>query len=391
MRLSDGRDRFVENTFRGSEWSAPILETPDEVESYIRQFHLVGRKIKDIRMVGHSYLHSRDDVEEYVYAHLAESEDKRASCVEYMSIADDYPFQRSIESDEPLLVKFEDEDVFEIDAPQEPEFCMSMNCIPWGIYAGTNYPNCNAAVIFAPCIGRTVVSVKVDTYEAEKHPMYFTPLGNGQKRLTERITIWLDNGYGIRIEPYFDYVDFECVNQSGDITTIPFRELKKALYNWEDLHDDEVTGYEADSNMLFFGHKGAERAAEPFMTLTASNCESALHISVYDFLLLGWAMTNILREPFDDYGNYQFDSDTWSAILDEAGRILDFDTFDEVFDYLLEKGVQYHGKNAHLWSLNASGASFWNNRNSFAKQLKDVKAWSNLVLPENGTLSISGF
>ena len=34
----------------------------------------------------------------------------------------------------PLLIEFEDGDVFEIDTPQTPEFRIGMNCIPWGTH-----------------------------------------------------------------------------------------------------------------------------------------------------------------------------------------------------------------------------------------------------------------
>ena len=153
---SDGKNNFKNYTFSSSEWSAPTMVSADEIKSRISSFNLVGRKIKALRMIGLSYFLRRDWIEDVAYRSLSENlpEDERQRKSDYENISPSLMISRSSQIDEPLLIKFEDDEIFEIDTPQEPEFRFSMNCIPWFIEAGTNSPNVDADILFAPCVGR---------------------------------------------------------------------------------------------------------------------------------------------------------------------------------------------------------------------------------------------
>jgi len=96
-------------------------------------------------MIGLSYFFTGDWIEDAVYIQLDNlPEEERQRKSNYANIDHSAVLARSSQIDEPLLIRFEDDDPFEIDTPQQPEFRMSMNCIPWNIEAGTNAPNVNA-------------------------------------------------------------------------------------------------------------------------------------------------------------------------------------------------------------------------------------------------------
>ena len=158
---SKGRDNFKGYTFSAREWSAPTMVSPKEIRERIDSFALRGRKIKRMRLIGLSYFHTRDWVEEAAYRqveHLPEEERQRKS--NYSTIDPTMQFSRYAQIDEPFLIEFEDGDIFEVDTPQDPEFRMSMNCIPWWIKAGTNQPNVEADILFSTCVGRRLFQSK---------------------------------------------------------------------------------------------------------------------------------------------------------------------------------------------------------------------------------------
>lgn len=386
------KDNFTNGTFSAREWSAPTLTSPKEIQALLDSFALCGRRVKRMRIIGMSYFHTRDWVEDAAYRQLEHlPKEQREERSNYPAIDPDMLLLRYAEIDEPFLIQFEDGDVFEICIRCDPEFRMSMNCIPWEIEAGVNEPNADANIIFAPCVGREIVAIETNTYTTDKDPMFFRAFDEPpyERKFVSSIILWLDSGIGIKIEPFADYCEVSCVDSSEEYVKLPFSELKSALYNWEDLHTDDVTGFEAESHTLFFGRKGAERVEEPYMTLTSTgNAASRLHISVEDFLVLDWCISLATGTWFDEYKDYHYSCAEWFALLNEANKILSFECFDALFDELI---ARQGDESFMLWKLNSYGASFWKEKEKYRTQLGDLKTWSQLVLSPDDTMDISGF
>ncbi len=393
---SNGTNNFKDFTFFANEWSAPRMVSPTEIRTLLDSFSLCGRKISRMRLIGHSYFHTRDWVEDAAYRQLdGLPEEERQRRSNYLSIDPEMQFLRFAKIDEPLLIEFEDGDVFEIEALQEPEFCMSMNCIPWWINAGTNQPNTDAEMLFSPCIDRTIKTIEVNTYKTSTDPMFGTPFDEAPyvRELVSDITLRLENGMGLRIGAQADYCVVECVDDRNEIDEISFSELRQALFNWEDLHHDEATGFEAESHTLFFGKKGRNRTETPYMKIVSTgNTNSILYISAEDCLLLGWCITHAKGEYFDEYYDYHFTSVEWKYILDEAHRLLSFETFDELFDETVGWSIlNCDDENGMLNYMNSCGAEFWREREKYRTQFRDLWKWSKLVLADGNTMDIYGF
>ena len=229
-------DYFIDNIFSARQWSAEMLEEPEEIKALIDSFDLVGRTIKTMRFIGLDYRHGREDIEDIAYntrKNLEHYEEERQRQSDYDNIPDDVPFSRFAEIDEPIMIMFEDNDVFEIETTYAPSFSMSMNSIPWYIKHGINAPNIDAAILFSPCVGHVIKDVQVRTYKTKQHPMYFRPFDEeeSERTLVSDVVLWMDNGIGIAISAWIDYCHVVCIDSNNSVLSMPFSELKTALFN----------------------------------------------------------------------------------------------------------------------------------------------------------------
>ncbi len=380
-------DVFTNYTFSGKEWSAPMLKSAEMIKKELDKMQLVGKQIRRMKMIGLSYYLTRDWIEDVAYSRLSHlPKDERQYQSNYKNIPPDMEFLRYSDIDEPFLIEFEDGDVFEIDTPQDPYYRFSMNRIPWGIGSGANSPNVDANGLFSVCIGKRIKEVEVTTYKTDKDPMSGEPFDdkNTEYEFVSRIVLWLENDVGIRIHPVFDYCRISCIDKNNECISIYFKKLKETLFNYEDLHTDETLDFEG-SRTLYFGKKGSEYADAPYMSFVPSGKETELHIPVDDFDLFAWSMSIVLKEQFDEYSDYSLSYDEWNNILNEAQKILDFKTFDDLFDYIV---AQFENGLRHI---NIRGAAFWKNKDEYKTQFSDVSRWSKLVLSKGDTLNIYGF
>ena len=232
---STGKNQFVNNTFDAREWSAPIMVSPAEIEDRITAMNLVGRKIESVRVMGLSFWHTEDWLEDSAYNALPEEmpEEEKQRKSEYANISDELMLARFAHIDEPFLIKFTDGDVFEIDTPQTPEYQFSMNCIPWDIKTNTRTNNLDATILFAPFLNRKIVEVEITKEQVDKDPMFhheFDETGTTREIVT-RIVLWLDNDLGVCISGWIDYCDVACINRDNEALPITFGELKTGLHN----------------------------------------------------------------------------------------------------------------------------------------------------------------
>lgn len=232
---SKGKNQFENNTFDSREWSAPIMVSPNEIEERIKAMNLVGRQIESVRVMGLSFWHTEDWLEDSAYNSLPEEmpEDEKQLKSDYANISDDLILARFAHIDEPFLIKFTDGDVFEIDTPQTPEYRFSMNCIPWDIKTNTRTNNLDATILFAPFLNKKIVEVEITKEHVDKDPMLhheFDEAGTTREIVT-RMVLWLDNDIGVCISGWIDYCDVACINRDDEALPITFGELKTGLHN----------------------------------------------------------------------------------------------------------------------------------------------------------------
>lgn len=388
--MTDNTDFMNIDKFSEKEWSAEWLYTPENARREAIALNFKGRKIKRLRFIGLCYDLRRDDIEEYAYLRLEGYEEKKRHLLaSYDYISPEMPFPRAVEIDEPLLIQFEDGDVLEIESPRENEYRMSINHVPWWTHAEINNPNASADVIFSPCIGKCIESVDIVTDLSEKDPI--CRLYGSMSELVSRLEIRFNDGNGMCFSGLDDFCHVAYLNPVNEVGRMPFRQLKEALYNWEDIHIDEESNFEARTGTFYFGRKGAEWVKTPFLTIGPLHSNSALHIHDEDFLLFDWSIIMQIRDWFDEYANYEFTKAQWDEILSNAEKLLSFENPQSLFEYLLELEIMdWKGTDIFRYRWESQGKEFCQKKELFGKQLADMKLWSRLVLDPDDTMLIYG-
>lgn len=237
----EGNNQFQNGEFSSQIWAAPHVASPAFIREILDSFQLIGRRVRRMKMIGLAYNLVREWLEESAYNALEGlSEEELQERSSYENISPEMEFIRFAEIDEPLLIEFEDGDVFEIDTPQTPEYRIGMNCIPWDIGAGTNLPNADANTLFGPALQKKVVSLEIKTFHADYEPTCYTTFHDdlSSRELVSGIILWLENDIGIRVEGWMDFCHVSLVDRAEETLPISFRELKPALFNWEDRNGE---------------------------------------------------------------------------------------------------------------------------------------------------------
>ncbi len=153
MIPSSGNNQFKNNTFDFWTWSAPILQTHDEVVAKIEELKLVGRTIKDIKAVGYNYNFTHECFCT-IFEAIQRGDDKALETLE---------FPCEILIDEPMLIQFEDGDILGIDFSEGSSIRMELNTLPWNIECGINRKNFHANRMFKDLLGRRIGDVFITT------------------------------------------------------------------------------------------------------------------------------------------------------------------------------------------------------------------------------------
>ncbi len=392
---TNGKNKFEGGKFDSKDWSAPYMVDKDEIVSTLNEFKLEGRKVGLIKVISMAYNLQRDYIEDYAYESLEDlSETERQEQSEYHNIDPELLYNRRVKIDGPLIICFDDNDHFEIDTPQDPEYRMSLNCIPWWVGPSVNHKNIKEEKIFSICEGKKITSVEVESYTTKEDPMLGGEFPDGVEReLVSRIILWLEGKIGIGVEPWFDYCVVSIMNSNKDTIKIPFVELEQALFNWEDLHNDESVDFYSDCHTLWFGDKGKKMIGNPFITFSTEDEEHWLRIHEDDMDVINFAIATISGEFIDIYADdeREFSFEQWNEILDEMERIANHESFDDFFDYMLEAKTKTEGECDPLWYLNTRGEEFWNNRSLHQGEAKDLRKWSNLVRKPGEKMILYGF
>ncbi len=199
-------------------WEEKTISSVDEVQKLLDSFHLVGRKVKQMRFVGMCYDFTEDNIEDYAYNALDKSIDEveRQTKSDFDNIDNAFELERLAEIDEPLLIEFEDGDRLELSAIWKHYYILTMNHIPWNIEADVNLPNIDANVLFSPLLNQTITGFEIVPDELAT-------------TVVCEIILWFDNGLGLKFYDYFDYGHFILTDRDDEYLYIPFGELKKGI------------------------------------------------------------------------------------------------------------------------------------------------------------------
>lgn len=390
-RYSNGTNQYRHNCFDNHEWSAPTMVTPYEMKKRIDSFHLVGKKVVDVRVFDHCYNFTRECIEEWAYNNCRNlSEEERQLEFEYDFIDDELLYDRWMEIDSPLLIRFEDGDTLEIDVPQVPELRISMNCINFWI--NDEGANADASKIFAPNIGGRIVDVKLNTYISRIDPMTSTPFDdkNTERELFKDLTIVFDNGSRLVVCGWYDYMHVFCCGEDNKAMTIPFGELKEALSNWEDVHEDDAAGFYSQSKCIFLGEKGFGAVDNPCFRIGVNDEEGMLAVSADDMVIITLAYEMDRYEYLVECGDIELNCQEWMNILCIAKDLLQRENFDEMFSKVFEYIGRRKIKSNALYLINNYGEEIWDHRSKYLRLAEELERWTYEFVKETDKVKLSG-
>lgn len=369
-------DFFSNNTFSIEKWAPSRVKDREEAKKLLDSYSLIGKTIACFDLIGHSYAQQRKAIVDYANSNVPEGGEKMS----YENISPTMLFDRSICIDEPFVIYFKGSVSFEIMASRGGEYLMGMNRINGRIEGREKYCNIDIDVLFSSLKGKTVKDVNVVASD----------MSSDTDSSISSLAIILEDDSKLVISAIDNFTTVTLVESNGERAKISFKELEPILFNYEDSHLDPVTGYRAKSPNVYFGAKSQTIIDVPYLTITTEDEKAELYIDENDYLLLGWAIEMQINDEFSEYEDYEFSIEEWNGVLDYAQKIIDFKTFDDLFDYLIQFKNK-EGESRFLWALNNIGKFYWDTRMKYFGQLEDIKEWSKLIMKDNTTFKVIGF
>jgi hypothetical protein len=241
MIYSQGDNYFRNNRFDFWTWSAPILQTAEEVVAKAHELQIVGRVVKDIRALSHNYGFMFNDSCREIFEAVRNNDDKALSALD---------FECSVEIDEPLLIQFEDGDVLGIDFSEGSSIRMDMNTLSWDILASIDERNFHANRIFDNILGKRIDDIIVSSSLTEPHftGSYGLELDEQPSYLRSVSFMYLDGEENdlnsewkqLLFEAHFDYGIVSLTDSGSTVLTLPATRIKDVMEGYltqEDLDE----------------------------------------------------------------------------------------------------------------------------------------------------------
>jgi len=228
-------NEFIDNTFQDYQWTAPLIQNPDQLEEYLRAKSIVGRTIKGFRAIGYGYNLVTGDIEDQVYRRLNGTlpDHELHAASNYDNIDPAFPIYRHAELSEPFIIVFSDGDRLEINFNGDSEVHIGLNSIPFEIKPGTNLNNFDANILFSCCIGCKIQAIEIIRRDSphDGWPSMYGEEWKKQQEFIDKIILRLNDGNGLCFEALFDFGDVYVEDSNNKLITIPFDELQPGLYD----------------------------------------------------------------------------------------------------------------------------------------------------------------
>ena len=234
MIKSDGKNVFPGDRFSFWEWSAPILQKPEEVIHKAYELHLADRIVKDICAVGIGYNWTEHGIDESICNAF-----ERMHPLLRKTIPDPESFLPKgvelpclAEIDEPLWILFEDGDTLCISFDEGSSARMELNSIPLSVYPGKNARSFHAGRLFHDMIGKRITGLEVTA--STEYPDFTGSHGltlPEQLGYISRIDILYDDASGclprrrLSFTAVDDYGWVELIDHTGRTIGIPTEQV----------------------------------------------------------------------------------------------------------------------------------------------------------------------
>ncbi len=223
LALEEGCSRECRVDYNLWQWNYNCTEDADELQQKLDKMHLVGRVISDFRFISYVYNMSEDELGETIYLMTeAYPKEYREYLYDLENVPDTFPIPMYLEMDEPLLIRFEDGDQFEILTNMEECFNVDMNKLPWNAKSQICQENINGSIFFDVFKGASITEAEVLTNKDD----------SGNKHIAGvRIAFKGEDQYSlVFVSESHDYMHVSIEEYPGRILNCPFIKVKQSLY-----------------------------------------------------------------------------------------------------------------------------------------------------------------
>ena len=232
MIKSNGDDIFENGVYDGEHWSAPIIQSPEELAGYIRAAGIAGRKVTGIVPVSPAFNFTREWLEAVAFASaMAVTEQDKAfpPLAEYLP--EDTQFNRLMLVDAPVIIKFDTGDSLAVDFTNPGEVRMAMNTLPLDVRTEPGCDNIDTDILFSEIIGKRVLGIQVGRRKGlpEDWPQPSGDEWKEQETLIAYLMFQMEDGVGLAFEPNKQNGRVFIIGKDRKIHTISYGELKPAL------------------------------------------------------------------------------------------------------------------------------------------------------------------
>lgn len=112
-------------------------------------------------------------------------------------------------------------------------------------------------------------------------------------------------------------------------------EADSAVSLGSELHTDKSVGFTAESDDLYFGTRGLSAlGAQKLVLLSDSGKGELLGIDFESAALLMTSISEATEMPFIEHGEYRFDREDWSDVLENASLISGSENDERISDIM---------------------------------------------------------
>ena len=386
--LAAQNDTFPAGEFRRGDWSAEPISGAQAIRAKLDSFHLVGRRIWDVWTTSHDYINSKEYLEDAVAKDLKDRLGLPRNLVmsgsSIHALARRAKIPRRMEVDEPFVLEFDSRETFEIDIAFVPAYQMSMNRIPLRLLQG-KFDNIDPETMFSPVLGRTITSVELSTI----------PEGGTEDDSVESVLLRLDNRNTLEIRGFYDYLEVYLLDSAGKPKHASIESLRKGFFNYQDLHFDRRTGFEAKDGALFFGGKGIRRvgpfpvAVSPVAKIGTVPCDATAYADRRDALALVLALSTETPTMFSNRDPVALSADQWQETLKRAIALVDSPRLDRNDSPLARLFFETPPpSDPHPWEKATDEDRMKRKRERCRILLSELIRWSRKAVPVDGGVRV---
>lgn len=227
-----GDNNFENGIYQSERWSAPVIQSPEELAVYLRDAGIAGRRIAHVRSVGPAYNFSQEWMQNYAIAAAMKAADSKEAFPPIVEcIPDGQILSRLMLVDKPVILEFDTGDTLGVLFDRGSEVRVGLNTLPAMLTSGPQAGNVDTDVLFSEAVGKRITGLEVGRRK-DLPEDWLKPQGEdweAQDTLIAYILFRLEGEVGLAFEPFKETGRVFLIGADKKLRPITFGQLRPAL------------------------------------------------------------------------------------------------------------------------------------------------------------------